>query len=313
MLAATPWKLRWVEVLSWQDGPHARLETAAWPATDSTGELAILKPPVTKLDAWQAEHTALAVGIWLDAGATVVTPYHIALAAAWQLSQVWLETAAWPAAASDGAVAILKPPVTKFDVWQVLQPPVPSAMWLAAPVVPTVPGGTTIVTPNHAMPELWQVWQVNDDTAVWPAADSAGVVLIWKPVPVIASAVAWQALHSAEETGMWLPAPGVPTVPGCCFGCPPMPWLVPENGPLPGPWHALQASEATDEWTIFDVDGFLGCPAAWHTVQAGCADGSGTWLLGRLLPLNGGVVLWQFVQSLGEASGATAWAAPGRT
>jgi hypothetical protein len=173
------------------------------------------------------------------------------------------------------------------------------------------------------MPELWQVWQVNDDTAVWPAADSAGVVLIWKPVPVIASAVAWQALHSAEETGMWLPAPGVPTVPGCCFGCPPMPWLVPENGPLPGPWHALQASEATDEWTIFDVDGFLGCPAAWHTVQAGCADGSGTWLLGRLLPLNGGVVLWQFVQSLGEASGATAWAAsaglkptgaaPGRT
>ncbi len=102
-----------------------------------------------------------------------------------------------------------------------------------------------------------------------------------------------------------------------------MPWLVPENGPLPGPWHALQASEATDEWTIFDVDGFLGCPAAWHTVQAGCADGSGTWLLGRLLPLNGGVVLWQFVQSLGEASGATAWAAsaglkptaaaPGRT
>ncbi len=94
MLVATPWKLRWVEVLSWQDGPHARLETAAWPATDSTGELAILKPPVTKLDAWQAEHTALAVGIWLDAGATVVTPYHIALAAAWQLSQLWPDTAA---------------------------------------------------------------------------------------------------------------------------------------------------------------------------------------------------------------------------
>src|SRR6266446_238964 len=174
MLVATPWKLRWVEVLSWQDGPHARLETAAWPATDSTGELAILKPPVMK-----------------------------------------------------------------FDAWQVLQPPVPSAMWLAAPVVPTVPGGTTIVTPNHAMPELWQVWQVNDDTAVWPAADSAGVVLIWKPVPVIASAVAWQALQCAEAIGMWLPAPGVPTVPGCCFGWPPVPWLVPENGPLPGPWQVL--------------------------------------------------------------------------
>jgi len=94
MLVATPWKLRWVEVLSWQDGPHARLETAAWPATDSTGELAILKPPVTKFDAWQAEHTALAVGIWLDAGATVVTPYQVLLAAAWQLSQLWPDTAA---------------------------------------------------------------------------------------------------------------------------------------------------------------------------------------------------------------------------
>src|SRR5260221_8518614 len=188
MLVATPWKLRWVEVLSWQDGPHARLETAAWPAAASTGELGILKPPVTKLDAWQAEHPALAVGIWLDAGATVVTPYHIALAAAWQLSQVWLETAAWPAAASDGAVAILKPPVTKFDVWQVLQPPVPSAMWLAAPVVPTVPGGTTIVTPNHAMPELWQGLQNKDGPAAWPAAapDRAGVR--WEPGPPIPAA-----------------------------------------------------------------------------------------------------------------------------
>src|SRR5260221_5202451 len=206
MLVATPWKLRWVEVLSWQDGPHARLETAAWPAAASTGELGILKPPVTKLDAWQAEHPALAVGIWLDAGATVVTPYHIALAAAWQLSQVWLETAAWPAAASDGAVAILKPPVTKFDVWQVLQPPVPSAMWLAAPVVPTVPGGTTIVTPNHAMPELWQVWQVNDHTAVWPAAASAGGLPVLKPGPVIAPAGARAGLDSAGARRDWVAA-----------------------------------------------------------------------------------------------------------
>src|SRR5438445_11501353 len=90
--------------------------------------------------------------------------------------------------------------------WQVLQlSPLGIGMWLPAPDVPTVPGGVLIVTPNHAMPELWQVWQVSDTTAVWPVADSAGVVLIWKPVPVIASAVAWQALHCAEAIGSWLP------------------------------------------------------------------------------------------------------------
>jgi len=65
-------------------------------------------------------------------------------------------------------------------------------------------------------------------------------------VPVIASAVAWQALHCAEAIGMWLPAPGVPTVPGCCFGWPPVPGCA-ENGPLPGPWQVLQVSLATDE------------------------------------------------------------------
>jgi hypothetical protein len=258
------------------------------------------------------------------AGATAVAPYQAALAAAWQVLQLRLATAAWPAAASVGVVVILKPPVTKFDAWQVLHPPVPSAMWLADPGVPTVPGGTTIVTPNHAMPEPWQLAQATvEPTAVCPAADSAGVAVRWKPVPVIESLEVWQLEQSSEASGIWLPLPEVPTVPGCCIGWPPAPWLVPENGPLPLPWQAVQASLVTAECTIFDVDGFFGCPAAWHTVQAGCADGNGMWLAGRLLPLNGGVVLWQPEQSAGAASGATAWAAsaglkptgaaPGRT
>jgi len=103
-----------------------------------------------------------------------------------------------------------------------------------------------IVTPNHAMPELWQVWQVSDTTAVWPVADSAGVVLIWKPVPVMRRrGVAGIALRRSDRDVV-ARAWGT-HCPGCCFGWPPVPWLVPENGPLPGPWQVLQVSLATDE------------------------------------------------------------------
>ena len=46
----------------------------------------------------------------MPAGATAVTPYQAALAAAWQLLQLRLATAACPAAESDGALEILNPP-----------------------------------------------------------------------------------------------------------------------------------------------------------------------------------------------------------
>jgi len=42
---------------------RSRSTTAACPATDSVGELAILKPPATKVDAWHAEQArAWAIG-----------------------------------------------------------------------------------------------------------------------------------------------------------------------------------------------------------------------------------------------------------
>ena len=108
-------------------------------------------------------------------------------------------------------------------------------MWLVDPEVPAVPGGTTVVTPYHTMPELWQVWHVSALTAVWPAADSVGLVApgILKPVPLSVSVEAWQAAQSALLTGMWLPAPDVPSVPGGGTGCPPVPGPLPANGPLP--------------------------------------------------------------------------------
>src|SRR5712671_5038302 len=135
--------------------------------------------------------------------------------------------------------------------WQLLQPPLPSAMWLAAPAVPTVPGGTTTDTPYHAMPALWQLWQLSALTAVWPVEDSNGVLVSLNPVPVIASLLAWHVVpQSAEATGIWLALPEVPSVPGGCLGCPPVPWLVPANGPLPAPWQLVQLSLVTDECTI---------------------------------------------------------------
>src|SRR3974390_1553900 len=141
-------------------------------------------------------------------------------------------------------------------VWQVLQSSaLGSGRWLAAPGVPTVPGGTLIVTPYHAIPALWQPLQVSADTAVCPVADSAGVVAILKPVPVIASLSAWQVVpQSADPIGMWLVAPEVPTVPGGCTGCPPVPGPVPANGPLPEPWQGRQVAAGDPaECTMIDL------------------------------------------------------------
>src|SRR5271165_4196328 len=120
-------------------------------------------------------------------------------------------------------------------------------MWLAAPEVPTVPGGTTSVTPYHAMPELWHVLHVRALTAVCPVDDSKGVVVSLNPVPLSVSVEAWQATQSDVLTGMWLPAPEAPTVPGGCTGRPPVPGPVPANGPLPEPWQAPQVSLVTTE------------------------------------------------------------------
>src|SRR6266478_1030583 len=100
--------------------------------------------------------------------------------------------------------------------WQLL-PPLPSAMWLAAPAVPTVPGGTTTDTPYHAMPAPWQLWQLSALTAVWPVEDSSGVLVSLKP-PCEVELALWQPTQSVDPYGIGLPAPGVPIVPGGCFG-----------------------------------------------------------------------------------------------
>src|SRR5258708_6754885 len=155
-------------------------------------------------------------------------------------------------------------------------------MWLAAPGVPAVPGGVLIVTPNQALPGPWQVAQVTaDTTAGCPAADRAGVVLSLNRVPVMALVEAWQPTQSAEPTGIWLAVPEVPTVPGGCTGCPPVPCEVPENGPLPEPWQAVQVSAVTAECTMIDLP--TPNPAAWQGVQAGAAPGSGMWVPRRWL------------------------------
>src|ERR1700739_3805187 len=105
--------------------------------------------------------------------------------------------------------------------WQALQSPVPSAMWLPAPTVPTVPGGTTsALTPYHAIAALWQLAPDSAFTAVWPADVSTGLAVILKP-PCEVELELWQAPQSADPIGMWLPAPEVPTVPGGCSGWPP--------------------------------------------------------------------------------------------
>src|SRR4029077_3457320 len=181
--------------------------------------------------------------------ASAVTPYQ-ADPVAWQLAHDSDDTTACPAAASDGVVVILKPPTAMLVAWHAVHPPVPSAMWLADPDVATVPGGTTIVVPYHAMPAAWQLWHDSALTAVWPVDDSDGVPVTLKPVPLSVSVTAWQATQSALLTGMWLPEPDVPSVPGGCLGCPPVPWLVPANGPLPAPWQVVQLSLVTAECTI---------------------------------------------------------------
>src|SRR6267154_1637043 len=185
MLLATPWNARSVALFSWQL-TQVRLDTAAWPATDSVGVLAILKPFATKLEAWQAVQAALEIGMCVDSCVTSDgTPYQAA-PVLWQLAQLTEDTAACPAAASDGVVVIANPPTVKVDAWQVLQSPVPSAMWLAAPLVPTVPGAALAVVPSQATspgvePERWQVAHARLDTAACPAAVSAGVAVILKP------------------------------------------------------------------------------------------------------------------------------------
>src|SRR6267154_4992621 len=123
MLLATPWNARSAALFSWQL-TQVTLDTAAWPATDSDGVLAILKPFVTKLEAWQAVHAAPAIGMCADSCVTSDgTPYQAA-PVPWQLAQLTEDTAACPAAASDGVVVIANPPTVKFEVWQLLQPPV---------------------------------------------------------------------------------------------------------------------------------------------------------------------------------------------
>src|SRR6266403_2152400 len=112
-----------------------------------------------------------------------------------------VQTCALPIS-SCGAVPILKPPTAMVVAWQLLQPPLPSAMWLAAPEVPTVPGGTTTDTPYHAMAALWQLWQLSALTAVWPVEDSNAVLVSLKPVPLSVSLTAWQPEQSALLTGM---------------------------------------------------------------------------------------------------------------
>jgi hypothetical protein len=143
--------------------------------------------------------------MWLASCVTSdVTPYQAA-PVAWQLAHVTDATAWWPGVASDGVEPILKAPTAIVLPWQVLQSPVPSAMWLAAPKVPTVPGGTTsVATPYQAIPELWQAPHLSVLTAVCPVADSSGVVPVSeKPVPVIWSLEAWHEVpQSADPTGM---------------------------------------------------------------------------------------------------------------
>src|SRR5437879_5996561 len=96
----------------------------------------------------------------------VLTPWNARSVAlfSWQLTHVRLATTVWLAVDSDGAVVILKPPVTKF-----------------AP---------------------WQLWQLSALTAVWPVEDSSGVLVSLKPVPLSVSLTAWQPEQSALLTGM---------------------------------------------------------------------------------------------------------------
>src|SRR5882757_3643182 len=131
MLVATPCQVivaGFIELISWQ-ARHCWPDTTEWPATDRLGEPVILKPPTTKLDAWQAPpHAALAIGKCVASCVTSDGTPNQAAPVAWQLAHVTEVTAACPAAASDGVVPILKPPTTMLVAWQALQPPVPSAM-----------------------------------------------------------------------------------------------------------------------------------------------------------------------------------------
>src|SRR3974390_1360116 len=87
MLLPTPWNPRSVALLLGRLG-HVPGATPVCPVTDSTGEVVILKPPVTKFDVWQplAVQLAVPIGRWLDSCVTSDgTPY--------QADPVWWQVA----------------------------------------------------------------------------------------------------------------------------------------------------------------------------------------------------------------------------
>ncbi len=139
-------------------------------------------------------------------------------------------TAACAATFISGEVVILKPPVPKLVAeWHEAQATVPLLRLSGRTCWPE---GVTkvVVAPIQVMPTVWQVWQARA-TVVWPAADSAGVVPVTNPAPllVIGSLIEWQPLaaQSWPLIGIWLPAPGVPCVPEICQGWPLVPWPLP--------------------------------------------------------------------------------------
>ena len=62
----------------------------------------------------------------------LLTPWNARSVAlfSWQLTHVRLATTVWLAVDSDGVVVILKPPVTKFEPWQLEQAAPASGMWV---------------------------------------------------------------------------------------------------------------------------------------------------------------------------------------
>ena len=90
MLVPTPWK----DTRGWLWQLLQVVETYAWPAGFSTGVVLTLKPPVTKVDAWQLLQTDEAfVVMWLLADVTAAPPSHV-FPGAWQVLQLRLATAA---------------------------------------------------------------------------------------------------------------------------------------------------------------------------------------------------------------------------
>src|SRR6266566_3683240 len=127
----------------------------------------------------------------------VLTPWNARSVAlfSWQLTHVRLATTVWLAVDSDGVVVILKPPVTKFEPWQLEQAAPASGMWVDS-------CAASAGTPYQAAPVPWQLAHDSALTAVWPVEDSSGVLVSLKPVPLSVSLTAWQPEQSALLTGM---------------------------------------------------------------------------------------------------------------